>query len=42
MAIAAVLKKSYDPEGYEIYYEILTGKRKGSGSILDGIKDKKP
>jgi HEAT repeat protein len=41
VTIAAVLKKFNDPEGYEIYYEILTGKRKGSGGILQGIKDKK-
>ena len=41
VAIAAVLKKFKDPEAYEIYYELLTGKRKGGGSILDGVKDKK-
>jgi HEAT repeat protein len=41
VAIAAVLTKFKDPEGYEIYYEVLTGKRKGGGSILDGIKDRK-
>jgi HEAT repeat protein len=41
VAIAAVLTKLKDPEGNEIYYEIVTGQRKGGGSILDGIKDKK-
>jgi HEAT repeat protein len=41
VAIAAVLKKFNDPEGYEIYYEIVTGERKGGGGILDGVKDKK-
>jgi HEAT repeat protein len=41
MAIAAVLTKFNDPEGNEIYYELLTGKRKGGGSVLDGIKDRK-
>ena len=41
VTIAAVLKKFNDPEGYEIYYEILTGKRKGNGGILQGIKDRK-
>jgi HEAT repeat protein len=41
VAIAAVLKKFKDPEGYEIYYQLLTGKRKGGGSIYDGIKDRK-
>jgi HEAT repeat protein len=41
VAIAAVLVKFKDPEGYEIYYELITGKRKGGGSIVDGIKDKK-
>jgi HEAT repeat protein len=41
VAIAAVLKKFNDPQGYEIYYEILTGERKASGGILDGLKDKK-
>lgn len=41
MAIAAVLKKFNDPEGYEIYYEILTGTRKAGGGILAGLKDKK-
>jgi HEAT repeat protein len=41
VAIAAVLKKFNDPQGYEIYYEILTGERKAGGGILDGIKDKK-
>ena len=41
VAIAAALKKLNDPEAYDIYYQILTGKRKGGGSIFDGIKDKK-
>jgi HEAT repeat protein len=41
VAIAAALKKFNDPEAYDIYYQILTGKRKGGGSIFDGIKDKK-
>jgi HEAT repeat protein len=41
ITIAAVLRKFNDPEGYEIYYEILTGRRKGNGGILEGIKDKK-
>jgi HEAT repeat protein len=40
VAIAAVLTKFKDPEGYEIYYELLTGERKGGGSVIDGIKDK--
>jgi HEAT repeat protein len=41
VVIAAALKQLNDPEGYEIYYEILTGRRKGSGGILAGIKDRK-
>jgi HEAT repeat protein len=41
LAIAAVLTKFKDPEGYDIYYEVLTGKRKGGGSIVDGVKDRK-
>ena len=41
VAIAAVLKKFNDPEGNEIYYEILTGSRKAGGGILSGIKDRK-
>lgn len=41
ITIAAVLRKFDDPEGYEIYYEILTGRRKGNGGLLQGIKDKK-
>jgi HEAT repeat protein len=41
VAIAAVLKQFKDPEGYEIYYEILTGRRKSGGGLLAGIKDKK-
>jgi HEAT repeat protein len=36
-AIAAVLKKFNDPQGYEISYEILTGECKAGGGILDGI-----
>lgn len=41
LAIAAVLRKFKDPEAFEIYYEILTGKRKDGGSIFDGLKDRK-
>ena len=41
VAIAAVLKKFDDPEGYDIYDQILTGKRKDGGSLLDGLKDGK-
>jgi HEAT repeat protein len=41
VAIAAVLIKFKDPEGYKIYYQLLMGTRKGGGSLLDGIKDKK-
>jgi HEAT repeat protein len=41
LTIAEVLKRFHDPEGYEIYYEVLTGKLKGGGSVLDGLKDKK-
>jgi HEAT repeat protein len=41
VAIAAVLTKFKDPQGYEIYYQLLTGKRKDGHSILDGIKDRK-
>jgi HEAT repeat protein len=41
IAAAAFLKKFNDPEGYEIYYEVLTGKRKDGGGIFDGLKDKK-
>jgi HEAT repeat protein len=41
VAIAAVLKKLNDPQGYDIYYQILTGGRKAGGGILDGLKDKK-
>jgi len=40
LTIAAVLTKFKDQEGYEIYYELLTGKRKRGGSILDVIKDR--
>jgi HEAT repeat protein len=41
VTIAAVLTKFKDPEANEIYYEVLTGKRKGGGGILDGLKDRK-
>ncbi len=41
VTVAAVLKALHDPEGYAIYYEILTGQRKGSGGLLAGIKDRK-
>jgi HEAT repeat protein len=41
VASAAVLKQFDDPEGYEIYYEILTGKRTSGGGILSGLKDRK-
>lgn len=41
IAAAAVLKKFQDPDGYEIYYEVLTGARKNGGSVFDGLKDKK-
>jgi HEAT repeat protein len=41
LAIAAVLKKFGDPEGYEIYYELVTGERKDGEKLVDGIKDKK-
>jgi HEAT repeat protein len=41
VAIAAVLKQFNDPEGYGIYYEILTGRRKSGGGILSGLEDKK-
>jgi len=41
VAIAAVLKKFNDPEGYDIYDQILTGKRKHGGSLVDGLKDRK-
>jgi HEAT repeat protein len=41
LAIAAALKKFNDPEGYEIYYEILTGTRKTGGGLLAGLKDRK-
>ena len=41
VTIAAVLKKLGDPEAYDIYYQLLTGKRKSGDSILDGIKDRK-
>jgi hypothetical protein len=40
VAIAAVLKKFNDPEGYDIYDQILTGKRKDGGKF-DGLKDRK-
>jgi len=41
LVTAEVLKKFKDPEGYEIYYQVLTGKLKRGGSVLDGLKDKK-
>jgi HEAT repeat protein len=41
VAIAAVLKQFNDPEGYGIYYEILTGKRKSGGGLLSGLEDRK-
>jgi HEAT repeat protein len=41
LTIAAVLTNFNDPQGYEIYYQILTGKRKAGGGILDGLKDRK-
>jgi HEAT repeat protein len=41
LVIAAVLKKFGDPEGFEIYYELLTGQRKDGQNMTDGIKDKK-
>jgi HEAT repeat protein len=41
LAIAAVLKKFGDAEGYEIYYELLMGERKDGEKLVDGIKDKK-
>lgn len=40
LAIAAVLKHLGDPEGYEIYYELVTGERKNGQKLTDGIKDK--
>ncbi len=41
VAIAAALKKLNDPLGYEIYYEILTGRRKTGGSIFAGLENRK-
>jgi HEAT repeat protein len=41
LAIAAVLKQFGDPEGYEIYYELVTGERKNGQKLTDGIKDRK-
>jgi HEAT repeat protein len=41
LAIAAVLQKFGDPEGFEIYYELMTGERKDGQKITDGIKDRK-
>ena len=41
LVTAEVLKMFKDPEGYEIYYQVLTGKLKRGGSVLDGLKDKK-
>ncbi|MBV8069738.1 MAG: HEAT repeat domain-containing protein [Acidobacteriaceae bacterium] len=41
LVIAAALKKFNDPEAYDIYYQILTGKRQSGGSIFAGVKDRK-
>src|SRR5215472_15579632 len=41
LAIAAVLKKFGDPEGFEIYNELVTGERKDGQKLSDGIKDRK-
>ena len=41
IAIAAVLKKFGDPEGFEIYYELVTGQRKNGQKLTDGLKDRK-
>ena len=41
ITIAAALNKLKDPEADEIYYEVLTGKRKDGNTITDGIKDRK-
>ena len=41
ITIAAVLKKFGDPEGVEIYYELVTGERKNGQKLTDGLKDRK-
>ena len=41
LAIAAVLKKFGDPEGFEIYNELVTGERKDGQKLTDGITDRK-
>jgi HEAT repeat protein len=41
LVIAAVLKKFGDPEGLEIYNELVTGERKDGQKLTDGIKDRK-
>jgi HEAT repeat protein len=41
LAIAAVLKRFGDPEGFEIYNELLTGQRKDGKKLTDGIKHRK-
>jgi HEAT repeat protein len=41
LAIAAVLKKLGDPEGFEIYNELVTGERKDGQRLTDGLKDRK-
>ena len=41
LAIAAVLTKFGDPEGFEIYYELVTGERKNGQKLTDGLKDRK-
>lgn len=41
LAIAAVLKKFGDPEGFEIYNELVTGERKDGQKLTDGVKDRK-
>ena len=41
VTIAAALNQFKDPEAYDLYYELLTGKRKDGGSVLDGLRDKK-
>jgi len=41
LAIAAALIKFRDPEGFEIYYELVTGERKDGQKLADGLKDKK-
>jgi HEAT repeat protein len=41
LAIAAVLKRFGDPEGFEIYNEVVTGERKDGQKLTDGIKNRK-